>query len=196
MEHLEKVHVLPDSQSAYRPIFSTEATFCSVVNDLLEMMDGGKCAILVLLDLSAAFDTVVHELLVKDLRSIGVVDNALKYLESYLQTRSYCVQIGNCFSSYEALTRGVPQGSVLGPILFCIYTISLSRILQQHGVGFKLFADDTQFYFSITDIENTSAKINSVINSVKDWMHYKQLKLNDDKTEFMLVGKKDTTLFW
>ena len=79
------------------------------------------------------------------------------------------MQIGNCFSAYEALTRGVPQGNVLGPILFCIYTISLSSILQQHGVRLKLFADDTQFYFSITDIENTSAKINSVINSVKDW---------------------------
>ena len=131
-------------------------------------------------------------MLLEDLRNIGVVDNTLKYLESYFQNRSYCVQIGNYFSAYEALTRGVPQGSVLGPILFCIYTISVSRILQQHGVGFELFADDTQFYFTITDIENTSAKINSVINSVKDWMHYKQLKLNDDKTEFMLVGNKES----
>ena len=94
-----------------------------------------------------------------------------------MQNRSYCVQIENCFSSHEALTRGVPQGSVLGSILFCIYTIGLSRILQQQqGVRFKLFADDTQFYFSITDIENTSAKINSVINSVKNWIRYKQLK--------------------
>ena len=100
------------------------------------------------------------------------------------------------FSSYEPLTRGVPQGSALGPILFCIYTIGLSRILQQHGVGFKLFADDTQFYFSITDIESTSVKINSVIDSVKDWMQYKQLKLNDEKTEFMLVGKKDTLRYF
>ena len=88
MEHLEKVHVLPDSQSAYGPVFSTETTICSVVNNLLEMMDEGKCAILVLLDLSAALDTVVHELLLEDLRNIGVVDNALKYLGSYLQNRS------------------------------------------------------------------------------------------------------------
>ena len=70
LEHLEKVNVSPESQSAYRLIFSTETIICSVVNDLLEMMDGDKCAILVLLDLSAAFDTVVHELLVQDLRNI------------------------------------------------------------------------------------------------------------------------------
>lgn len=91
MEHLEKVLVLPDCQSAYRPAFSTGTTISSVINDLLEMMDEGKCAMLVLLDLSAAFDTVVCELLMKDLRNIGVVDNALKYLESFLQDRSYCV---------------------------------------------------------------------------------------------------------
>ena len=101
------------------------------------MMDENKCALLVLLDFSTAFDTVVHELLVQDLRNIGVVDNDLKYLENYLWNRSYCVQIGNCFSSHEALTRGVPQGSVLGRILFCIYTIGLSRILKQQGVTFK-----------------------------------------------------------
>ena len=98
-----------------------------------------------------------------------MVDDALKYLENYLGNRSYCVQIGNCSSSHEALTRGVPQGSVLGPILFCIYTIGLSRILKQ-GVTFKLFADDTPFYFPISDIGNTTAKINSVMNSVKNWM--------------------------
>lgn len=74
-----------------------------------------------------------------------------------------------------------------------MYTISLSKILRRHSVGFKLFADDTQFYFSITDIENTSAKINDVIKSVKDWMHYKQLKLNENKTGFMLVGRKDSS---
>ena len=71
-------------------MFSTETTICSVVNDLLEMMDEGKCAILVLLDLSAAFDTVVHELLVEDLRNIGVVDNALKYLELFTKQKLLC----------------------------------------------------------------------------------------------------------
>ena len=188
--HLQKIDVMPDCQSAYRQLYSTETTICSVVNDLLEMMDEGSCGVLVLLDLSAAFDTVVHELLLDDLKLIGIVDDALEYLRSYLSDRKYCVQIGNSFSSYETLERGVPQGSILGPILFCIYTIGLSRVLQGHGVKFKLFADDTQFYFAINNIVNTRAKLTNILTCVKEWMTLKQLKLNENKTEFMLVGGK------
>ena len=191
MDHLNKVHALPDNQSAYRQLYSTETAVCAVVSDLLDVMDEGKCAILVLLDLSAAFDTVVHELLLNDMKTIGIEQVALQYLENYLRDRKYCVQIGNSFSSHESLTRGVPQGSVLGPILFCIYTIGLSNVLQEQGVKFKLFADDTQLYLSVSDINNTTEKLNSVLQSVKEWMDLKHLKLNENKTEYMLVGKRD-----
>lgn len=85
MGHLEEVSVSPDGRSAYRTMFSSATTtICSVVDDLLEMTERGKCVVLALLDLSAAFDTAVHELLIKDLRNTGVVDKALKYLESCL----------------------------------------------------------------------------------------------------------------
>ena len=189
--HLETTKVLPDSQSAYRQLYSTETTVCSVVNDLLSNMDEGKCSLLVLLDLSAAFDTVVHELLIDDLRNIGVENEALNYLKSYLLNRQYCVQIGESFSTYEPLTRGVPQGSVLGPILFCIYTIGLANLLRSLGVNFKLFADDTQLYLSITDINTVSEVLNNILKKVKEWMDFKHLKLNEDKTEFILIGKKE-----
>ena len=82
------------------------------------------------------------------------------------------------------MNRGVPQGSVLGPILFCIYTIELTYLLQEHGVKFKLFADDTQFYLSLRNVEDTERKINEVMNDVKIWMDSKQLKMNDKKTVF------------
>ena len=117
MQFLEVTRVFPDNQSAYRKLYSTETALCSVVNDLLIMLDEGKCGILILLDLSAAFDTVVHSLLLKDLKAIGIEGEALDYLESFLINRTYCVQIEESFSGTNVLTRGVPQGSVLGPIL-------------------------------------------------------------------------------
>ena len=189
--HLEKVGALPDNQSAYRQFYSTETTICSVVSDLLFMMDEGKCGILVLLDLSAAFDTVVHNLLIEDLKMIGIDGDALEYLSDYLRDRKYYVKIGNAFSDFAPLTRGVPQGSVLGPILFCIYTMGLSTLLQNLGVEFRIFADDTQFYLAVSNIDATSERVSLVLENIKNWMNYKQLKLNISKTEYMITGKKN-----
>ena len=154
-------------------------------------MDEGKCSILVLLDLSAAFDTVVHHLLIEDLMSIGVEGNALEYLSNYLTDRKYSVRIGNFSSESAPLTRGVPQGSILGPILFCIYTIGLSNMLRNIGVEFRTFADDTQFYLAITEIDATCERLNLILDNIKTWMAYKQLKLNVNKTEYMIIGKKN-----
>lgn len=189
-DHLSVTQALPDSQSAYRRLYSTETTMCSVINDLLVLMDNGKCGILILLDLSAAFDTVVHKLLLEDCKAIGISDNALAYLQSYLTDRTYCVQIGDEFSEVKPLERGVPQGSVLGPILFCIYTIELSRMIMSHGVRFKLFADDTQFYLTLSDVVNAEEKISGLLRDVGKWMESKQLKLNERKTECLLVGRQ------
>ena len=191
LDHLRVVEVIPDNQSAYRPLYSTETALCSVVNDLLMLMDQGKCGILILLDLSAAFDTVVHSFLLDDCKEIGIDEDALDYLRSYLENRTYCVQIGKSFSATKPLTRGVPQGSVLGPILFSIYTIGLSHLLRRHGVEFKLFADDTQFYFSLSGVHDTEEKLFEIMQDVKKWMDSKQLKLNEDKTECLIVGRKN-----
>ena len=155
---------------------------------MLIMIDEGKCGILVMLDLSAAFDTVVHESLFCDLESIGVIEDALKYLQSYLCDRKTIVEVLGDKSNPRTLTKGVPQGTVLGPILFNIYTIELSNILKRHEVGFKIYADDTQFYFAISTTRDTEEKISRIMADVKNWMENKRLKLNDDKTESMLFG--------
>ncbi len=83
----------------------------------------------------------------------------------------------------------MPQGSVLGPVLFCIYTIELSYILKKHKVGFKLFADDTQLYMAVDNIDNTEGKTKLIMDDAGKWMEPKQLKLNQDKTECLIVGK-------
>ncbi|XP_068231962.1 uncharacterized protein [Palaemon carinicauda] len=95
IRHLEVIEALPGNQSAYKKLYSTETAISSVVNHMLEMMDEIKCGILILLDLSAAFDTVVYELLLYDLQTIGNEDQAFEYLKDYLAGRNYSVQIGS-----------------------------------------------------------------------------------------------------
>lgn len=152
------------------------------------LLDEGKCGLLILLDLSAAFDTVVHSTLLGECEIIGIEGTALSYLESYLGGRTYCVQIGGEFSDSRPMTRGVPQGSVLGPILFSVYTRGLSGVLEGHRVKFKLFADDIQFYMSLTNIRCAEEKLSAVLLDIKQWMDSRQLKLNEDKTEGLFVG--------
>ena len=95
-------------------------------------------------------------------------------------------------SETRKLTKGVPQGSVLGPTLLTIYTIELSWVLEKHNVNFKLYAGDTQFYFSVTTIQGTMSKIKEVMTDIKNWMVKKKLKLNYDKTKCMLFGTENT----
>ena len=194
--HMEKLNVLPEEQSAYREYHSTETALCGIVSDLLEYMDDGKCAILVLLDLSAAFDTVDHKLLIEDLMYIGVEGVALDWFKSYLENRSYHVIIKGTKSEKRMLHRGVPQGSVLGPVLFSIYTIELAWILSYYRVQFKMFADDTQLYLTINNVEDTTRILNGLVHDLNQWMTKKKLKLNGSKTECLIIGTKhDTTKY-
>ena len=140
---------------------------CSVMNDMIQMVSEGRCGILVMLDLSAAFDTVVHEYLLSDLKFIGIDGSAYRWFESYLQKKEATVVVSQRKSETRKLTKGVQQGSALCPTLFTIYTIELSWILKKHNVIFKLYADDTQFYFSITTIQSTMSKIEEVMTDIK-----------------------------
>ena len=190
--HLKEIKIIPEDQSAYRENHSTETTLCSIMNDMIQITDDGKCGILVMLDLSAAFDTVVHELLLNDCKFIGIEGDVYRWLESYLQNREVAVAISNIMSEKRKLTKGVPQGSVLGPTLFIIYTIELSWILQKHNVKFKIYADDTQYYFSVTTTQNATEKIEEIMTDIRNWMIKKKLKLNENKTECMLFGTNAT----
>ena len=108
LEYLVYINVLPDTQSAYRRLHSTETVLCNVTNNLIDLRDEGKCGVLVMLDLSAAFDIVAHEILLQDLEAIGVTQQVLHYLGSYLSNRNFYVQVGNALSEQCPLRRGVP----------------------------------------------------------------------------------------
>ena len=150
---------------------------------------------MVLLDLSAAFDTVDHQLLLTSLSdTIGIRGDALKWIKSYLHGRSQAVTIEGKNSQKYPLECGVPQGSVLGPILFTLYTLPLGDIVRRHGVSFHLYADDTQLYFTFQPDLTSSLQAKSIIEAcvsdVKSWMTKHFLKLNADKTEFLIIHSK------
>ena len=145
-----------------------------------------------MLDLSAAFDTVSHDLLLYKLRSIGIAGNVLSWFSSYLSDRDQCVVLNGAVSATKKLKCGVPQGSVLGPILFTLYTSSLAELLIDCGVEYHLYADDTGIYisFEVNDSASAVAQISDCIKGVQCWMLSHRLKMNDSKTEVICFGTR------
>ena len=187
LPHLMKNKAISKFQSAYRSNHSTETALCRVYNDILQNLQNSELCLLIMLDLSAAFDTIDLELLLDDLKKAGVKDEALELLRSYVTSRLQKVSMNNTISSAQEIKYGVPQGSVLGPILFSLYASKLAEIMEAHGVKYHLYADDTQIYMPITDINSSKLKISLIINDVKIWMHDRKLKLNENKTEVFLI---------
>lgn len=154
-------------ESAYRPHHSCETALLRVSNDILQSLDNRQCVAMLFLDLSASFDTVDHSILLHRLRyKFGITGNALRWFTSYLSNRSQFVSIDGVSSDSLLLSCGVPQGSVLGPILYLLYTSPVADILRKHKMSFHFYTDDTQIYipFSCNDdaldvaIEKTELK--------------------------------------
>ena len=180
-------------QSAYRKSHSTDTALLRVHNDISVSLDKGHVTALTLLDLSAAFDTIDHNTLTNRLAEwYGVSGMALAWFKSYLCGRHQKIKIDKSFSDSSLLEHGVPQGSVLGPLLFSLYTAPLSTIISSYGLSHHLYADDTQIYISLTgDTATESLKmLQSCITGVSAWMAQSKLKLNPSKTEFLLIGSK------
>ena len=133
-------------QSAYRPAHSCETALVRIQDDILVSLDNRHTVILVLLDLSAAFDTVDHRLLLDKLYRIGILGNAHRWMHSYLSERTQVVRVDTHTSRCVDLCFGVPQGSVLGPLLFTVYCLGLDDIFKRHQLKYHMYADDTQLY--------------------------------------------------
>ena len=170
-----------------------ETALLRVHNDISVSLDKGHVTALTLLDLSAAFDTIDHNTLTNRLAEwYGVSVMALAWFESYLYGRHKKIKIDKSFSDSSLLEHGLPQGSVLGPLLFSLYTAPLSTIISSYELSHHLYADDTQIYISLTgDTATESLKmLQSCITGVSAWMAQSKLKLNPSKTEFLLIGSK------
>ena len=185
-------------QSAYKSNCSTETALLKVKSDVLNAVDRGEVVFIVLLDLSAAFDTVDHNLLLKCLHdNFGVTGTVLEWFASYLESRTSYVNINGVSSDQSRLIYGVPQGSVLGPLLYVMYTQPMGSIMRNHKVNFNSYADDTQLYVSLNpnipgEAELALKKLQDCISDIMIWMNLNKLKLNNDKTEFFIAGTKQS----
>ena len=186
--HLEINNLMDPYQSAYRTGHSTESALLKIVNDLLMNCDNGEISILTLLDQSAAFDLIDHSILLHRLeKSFGISGIALSWIRSYLSNRSQIIDINGVQSEPIPLNIGVPQGSVLGPLLFVLYTSQLNHISRYHSMDYHSYADDNQIYKSSLPSQFLSLKseVEECYQSIKCWMSKNKLKLNDRKTEIL-----------
>ena len=157
-EYIELNSLHEPYQSAYRPCHSTETAVLIVVNDIHLELDNRKVVLLTLLYLSAAFDTVDHKILLDRLSDMyGVQGTALIWFHLYLDNRGQSVMINGVRSNQHTLEYSIPQGSVMGPDLYCKYTKPVAGIISQHFIQYHLYADDFQLYTSLSPgIDNQS----------------------------------------
>jgi hypothetical protein len=190
---LQSNDLVSPAQSAYRPHYSVETALLRTQNDLLQALDSGKEAILVLLDFSSAFDLIDHDLLCHRLQTrYGISGSVLAWIKSYLAGRTQSIAVKNVLSDDTPLTCGVPQGSVAGPLLFTLYSEPLQDLIASHGIQAMVYADDTQLYlcFDPADRSRAIAAMERCIADVKTWATNNKLALNDAKTELIHMTSK------
>ncbi len=188
---LSQNNKLDAKQSGFRSGHST--ALLSVTEALRIAKANSKSSVLILLDLSAAFDTVNHQILLSTLSSLDITGIPLRWFESYLTGRSFRVAWGGEVSKAHKLVTGVPQGSVLGPLLFSTYTKSLAPIIQARGFSYHFYADDAQLYLSFRpDDPKVAARISGCLADISAWMKEHHLQLNLAKTELLVFPATPT----
>ena len=191
-EHMVLCHVDEIFQSGYKQLHSTETALLRITNDLRRTADRNNASFLLNLDLSAAFDTIDHDILIERLNKfLGISGKALDWFKSYLSDRTQTVFFNNEFSNYKTIKFGVPQGSVLGPILFNIYMLPLGVVLRRLGFSFHLYADDTQLYNVITQdtLKDKVRVLQEGYNVINNFLSANFLKLNHEKSQLIIIGK-------
>ncbi|XP_072043250.1 uncharacterized protein [Amphiura filiformis] len=171
-------------QSAYKEKHSTETALLKVTNDIARAIDDNKAVFLIMLDLSAAFDTIDHDILFSRLEhGFGIKGTVLQWFKSYISGRQFRVSVGGVMSDRHVLECGVPQGSIIGPRVFTKYSQYIANIIRRHGLHFHIYADDVQIYmFFNPKIPGDSAcaifKLSMCVEEVRDWMLFNFLLWN------------------
>ena len=183
-DFLNKHKLLSQSQYGFRKNMSTEYAITELQDRIVKDITNNKWCIGILLDLSKAFDTLDHDILLTKLNHLGIRGITLQWFSSYLSNRKQYTSFKNSTSTLRALACGVPQGSILGPLLFLIYVNDIVDILNQSKA--ILFADDTNLLCSNIDMKSLIDTINSELCFIKTWFHANKLSLNLDKTSYIV----------
>ena len=176
---------LPPSTLVFDPSYLNTALTHFIDNVLLNV-DSGRLTGAVFLYLSKAFDTADHNLLLYKLKSVGLSEDTVNWFQTYLTNRKQRTSVGDTLSVAAPLTVGVPQGSILGPLLFLIYVNDLPSC--QLASEIVLYADDTVIYYLSTDLFDLESKLNSDLATVSNWFSSNLLTLNDSKCNFGILG--------
>lgn len=188
--HISHNQILPSCQSGFRPHHSCISALAKVTDDILNAIDNSKLCALVLLDYSKAFDKINHKMLLSILHYSGFSGNSLRILSNYLENRKQCVIINQSRSDCLQLLNGVPQGSILGPLLFILYTSLFPKCLKHASA--HLYADDSQIYlpFHESQLDNSIKLLNDDINRLSQLSNKYGITINPKKTVAMLFGPK------
>ena len=179
-------------QSAYRVGHGVETALNHVYSSIYEELDRGNEVLVVLLDLSAAFDTIDHNLIIKTLQNTFYINGKiLDWIKSYLENRHFQVKIGSHLSQHFPLNVGVPQGSILRPVLFNCVMAGLAHRLEEMRINHHIYADDTQFWIPFQRETEQAARdqIKYIFHQIGDFMQDNDLKLNPEKTVFLPVSR-------
>ena len=186
--YLEMNDLLNENQGAFRKGHSTINTVSDFTDDIFLAMNNSKCTLTMFVDFHKAFDTVNHAILLKKCELLGITNGNLEWLTSYLSLRKQCTLANGNMSSNLNISCGVPQGSILGPLLFLIFINDIGRDFQYSLI--RLFADDTAIYLSDPDPQVASRKLQKDVDRLMNWCQTNQLTININKTKCMLFGSR------
>ena len=177
-------------QSGNRSLHSTETLSLLVTHDIFRAMDSRQITAMVLIDLSKAFDSLFHSTLPGKLQLLGTSEKALIWFKSYLSDREHCTRIGTSLSDPRTITQGVPQGSILGPMLFTLYMNDLPTVTKYSNI--ESYVDDSKIHLSCAskDIHSCMQQVSEDLDSIAGWCCANHLLINPDKTKLVLFGTR------